>query len=68
MIGQHVISTCASQMKKVTCELGGKNALIIMEDADVDVAIQLLRLAHLVPRVSVVQQRRDYVHRSCANR
>ena len=38
-IGQHVISTCASQMKKVTCELGGKNALIIMEDADVDAAI-----------------------------
>ena len=37
-IGQHVISTCASQMK-VTCELGGKNALIIMEDADVDSAI-----------------------------
>lgn len=38
-IGQHVITTCASQLKKVTCELGGKNALIIMDDADIDAAV-----------------------------
>lgn len=38
-IGQHVITSCASQLKKVTCELGGKNALIIMDDADIDAAI-----------------------------
>lgn len=37
-VGQHVISTCAAAMKKVTCELGGKNAVIVMDDADLDSA------------------------------
>jgi alpha-ketoglutaric semialdehyde dehydrogenase len=37
-IGQRVINACAGGMKKVTCELGGKNALIVMDDADLDAA------------------------------
>ncbi len=38
-VGQRVISACAAGMKKVTCELGGKNAVIVMDDADLDSAV-----------------------------
>ena len=37
-IGQRVINACAQGMKKVTCELGGKNAVIVRDDADLDAA------------------------------
>ncbi|MEI6634473.1 MAG: aldehyde dehydrogenase family protein [Chlamydiota bacterium] len=38
-VGQRVIEECAKTCKKVTCEMGGKNALIVMEDADIDAAV-----------------------------
>ena len=38
-VGQRVIEECAKTRKKVTCEMGGKNALIVMEDADIDAAV-----------------------------
>jgi acyl-CoA reductase-like NAD-dependent aldehyde dehydrogenase len=32
--GRHVATTCAAQLKRVSLELGGKSAAIILEDAD----------------------------------
>ncbi len=37
-IGSKVGEACGRNLKKVQLELGGKNAMIIMEDADIDVA------------------------------
>lgn len=37
--GLHVAKTAAAQMKKYTLELGGKNPLIVLSDADMDFAV-----------------------------
>ena len=37
-IGKRVGELCGKHLKKVQLELGGKNALVILEDADLDVA------------------------------
>ncbi|MFD1342116.1 aldehyde dehydrogenase family protein [Litorisediminicola beolgyonensis] len=37
-IGARVGEACGRNLKKVQLELGGKNALIVMDDADIDVA------------------------------
>jgi acyl-CoA reductase-like NAD-dependent aldehyde dehydrogenase len=37
--GLHVAKTAASQMKKYTLELGGKNPLIVLSDVDMDFAV-----------------------------
>jgi len=38
--GRHVAATAAPMFKKLSLELGGKNATIILEDADLDVAVE----------------------------
>ncbi len=38
-VGRHVLRTAAESLKKVHLEMGGKNAIIVMEDADVDLAL-----------------------------
>jgi aldehyde dehydrogenase (NAD+) len=38
-VGHRVIEGAAKTNKKVTCEMGGKNALIFMEDGDIDAAV-----------------------------
>lgn len=37
--GRHVAAACAARLAKVQLELGGKNPLVIMDDADLDVAV-----------------------------
>ncbi|GAA3390950.1 aldehyde dehydrogenase family protein [Cryptosporangium minutisporangium] len=37
-VGQHVMSQCASTLKRVTLELGGKSANIVFADADLEKA------------------------------
>jgi aldehyde dehydrogenase (NAD+) len=37
--GQHINVEGARQLKRVSLELGGKNAIIVMDDADVDLAV-----------------------------
>ncbi|MFQ5854442.1 MAG: aldehyde dehydrogenase family protein [Anaerolineae bacterium] len=37
--GRHVYALGAQQLKKVHLELGGKNAVIVMDDADLDLAL-----------------------------
>src|SRR5699024_11246490 len=38
--GKHVASECGKQLKKVSLELGGKNAVIVMDDADIDLSVE----------------------------
>lgn len=38
--GRKVATECGKQLKKVSLEMGGKNAVIVMEDADVDLAVE----------------------------
>ena len=38
-VGREVNVEAASQFKRVTLELGGKNAIIVMDDADLDLAV-----------------------------
>ncbi len=38
-VGRHVNTTCAPTFKRVSLEMGGKNAIIVMDDANVDLAV-----------------------------
>jgi acyl-CoA reductase-like NAD-dependent aldehyde dehydrogenase len=38
--GVRVLKTAADELKRVHLELGGKNAVIVMDDADVDLAVE----------------------------
>lgn len=38
--GRNIASECGKQLKKVSLEMGGKNAIIVMEDADLDLAVE----------------------------
>lgn len=38
-IGREVARACAETYKKVSLEMGGKNAIIVMDDAEVDLAV-----------------------------
>lgn len=40
-VGNLIYSEAAKGMKRVLLEMGGKNPLIVMEDADIDTAVQL---------------------------
>ena len=39
LVGQKIAQLTATSMKKVSLELGGKNAAVIFNDADVDAAV-----------------------------
>lgn len=39
-VGQHVQAMCGQNGKRVTLELGGKNPLVVLADADMDSAVQ----------------------------
>jgi len=39
-VGREIASVCGQSLKRVSLELGGKNAQIIMEDADVELAVE----------------------------
>lgn len=38
--GQHVAVEAAKSLKRVSLEMGGKNAVIVMDDADLDLAVE----------------------------
>lgn len=38
-VGKWIMGECAKAMKRVSLELGGKNPIIIMDDADIDLAV-----------------------------
>ena len=39
-VGKHIGGLCGKQAKRVTLEMGGKNALVVLEDANIEKAIQ----------------------------
>jgi len=43
--GRHIASVCGEQLKRVSLELGGKSAAIVLDDADVAAMTEGLRLA-----------------------
>ncbi|WP_106494616.1 aldehyde dehydrogenase family protein [Lentibacillus sp. Marseille-P4043] len=38
--GRNIAGKCGQQLKKVSLEMGGKNAVIVMDDADLDLAVE----------------------------
>jgi aldehyde dehydrogenase (NAD+) len=38
--GRLIAATCGQMLKKVSLELGGKNAIIVMDDADLELAVE----------------------------
>ncbi len=39
-VGRSIASDCGKQLKKVSLEMGGKNAVIVMDDADIELAVE----------------------------
>src|SRR6266581_1077786 len=39
-VGREIASVCGQQLKRISLELGGKNAQIVMEDADLSLAVE----------------------------
>ena len=37
--GRRIIAACAARQAKVQCEMGGKNPMVVLDDADLDVAV-----------------------------
>ncbi|AMO61130.1 NAD-dependent aldehyde dehydrogenase [Mycolicibacterium phlei] len=46
--GQRIAAICGEQLKRVSLELGGKSAAIILDDADIDHTVEQLRTASLM--------------------
>ncbi len=44
-VGRHVAEICGRDLRRCTLELGGKNAVIVLEDADLDLAVTGIALA-----------------------
>ena len=40
VVGREIASVCGQQLKRVSLELGGKNAQIVMDDADLSLALE----------------------------
>ncbi len=39
-VGAHISEIAGRQLKRVSCELGGKNAIVVLDDADVDLSLE----------------------------
>ena len=64
-VGQHIARLAAPLMKKLHLELGGKDAFLIAEDADLDVAVPGVAWAALLNSGQVcTSTERIYVHES----
>ncbi len=65
--GRHIARVAAEQVKKLHLELGGKDAFIVAEDADLDVAVPGVAWAALLNAGQVcTSTERVYVHDSIA--
>jgi len=65
--GRHIARVAAEQVKKLHLELGGKDAFIVAEDADLDVAVPGVAWAALLNAGQVcTSTERVYVHASVA--
>jgi aldehyde dehydrogenase (NAD+) len=68
--GRHIAALCGEQLKRVSLELGGKSAAIILDDADIDHTVESLKMASLMnngqacvaqTRILVSERRHDEV-------
>lgn len=68
--GRQIAAACGEQLKRVSLELGGKSAAIILDDADIDRTVQHLKTASLMnngqacvaqTRILVSERRHDDV-------
>ena len=76
-VGRDVMATAAQTVKRVSLELGGNDAAVVLEDADLDTAIPLLakgvftragQICFGVKRIYVARSRHDeFVERFCAH-
>ncbi|AST07114.1 aldehyde dehydrogenase [Anoxybacillus flavithermus] len=41
-VGRRIAEMCGRHLKKVSLEMGGKNAVIVMDDADIDLAVEAI--------------------------
>ena len=67
-VGRRIAALCGEQLKRVSLELGGKSAAIILDDADIDKTVKELKSASLMnngqacvaqTRILVSERRRD---------
>ena len=65
--GRTIASICGEQLKRVSLELGGKSAAIILDDADLDATMQGLKFSSLmnngqacVAQTRILASRRQY--------
>jgi betaine-aldehyde dehydrogenase len=42
--GRRIAALCGQDLRRVTLELGGKSAAVVLDDADLDAAVEVLRL------------------------
>ncbi|SOJ56340.1 Geranial dehydrogenase [Mycobacterium simulans] len=75
-VGRRIATLCGEQLKRVSLELGGKSAAIILDDADVDKTVAGLQNASLMnngqacvaqTRILVSERRHDEVVDAMAN-
>ena len=67
--GKRVMHTAADTLKRVTMELGGKSALIVFEDADLEQAVAAAMMGNFYTQGEVCTNcTRVLVHRSIADR
>ncbi|MDC5293929.1 MULTISPECIES: aldehyde dehydrogenase family protein [Acinetobacter] len=67
-VGKKIAETCAKQLKKCALELGGNNAMIICEDADVEVAVNNAVWGTFLHQGQICMQTgRHLVHRNIAD-
>jgi aldehyde dehydrogenase (NAD+) len=68
--GRHIAALCGEQLKRVSLELGGKSAAIILDDADIGHTVKHLKMASLMnngqacvaqTRILVSERRHDEV-------
>jgi aldehyde dehydrogenase (NAD+) len=68
--GRRIAALCGEQLKRVSLELGGKSAAIILDDADIDRTVRQLKMASLMnngqacvaqTRILVSESRHDEV-------
>jgi lactaldehyde dehydrogenase / glycolaldehyde dehydrogenase len=64
-VGQHIMEKCARNMTRISLELGGKAPAIVLEDADIELAVKAIKGGRLSNSGQVCSNtERVYVHRS----
>jgi benzaldehyde dehydrogenase (NAD) len=67
-VGRQIGQTCGAMLKKVALELGGNNAIIVLDDADLDAASSSGAWGAFLHQGQICMQTgRHLVHRSVAN-